>query len=135
VEPLADVRRADARCAKIGGPDCIAQCFQVRTYRGEPLPSSLARNLLSNKADRSALGDKLVEDGPKVSMVCGAELFAGGAERLAREAGGPDESIPSGKFAGKGPTADSGEEMVLGISFEVFRISLLNWSLVDNAIR
>jgi hypothetical protein len=35
-EPLADVRRADARSAQIGGPDGIAQAFQVSAYSGEP---------------------------------------------------------------------------------------------------
>jgi hypothetical protein len=48
VKPLADVRCADARSAQIGDDDGIAQCFQVSSYSGEPRPSSLARNLLSN---------------------------------------------------------------------------------------
>src|SRR5690606_23240450 len=36
VQTLPDVRRADARRAQIGGPHGISQCFQVRTYSGEP---------------------------------------------------------------------------------------------------
>jgi hypothetical protein len=86
VEPLADVRRADARSAQIGGPDGISQCFQVSAYSGEPSPSSLARNLLSNNDWREALGDKVVEEWPEVARVCDAELFAGGAEGLAGKA-------------------------------------------------
>ena len=39
VEPLPDVRRPDARSAQIGGPDDIAQCFQVSAYSGEPAPA------------------------------------------------------------------------------------------------
>jgi hypothetical protein len=42
------VRCANARSAQIGGPDGIAQRFQVIAYSGEPSPSSRARNLLSN---------------------------------------------------------------------------------------
>jgi hypothetical protein len=40
-QPLPDVGRADARSAQIGGPDGIAQLFQIMAYSGEPLPSSL----------------------------------------------------------------------------------------------
>jgi hypothetical protein len=105
------VRGADARCAKIGGPDGISQCFQVRTYSGEPLPSSLARNLLSNDDWRQVLGDEVVEDGPEVSVVIDAELLAGVTEGLAREAGSPDGSIPPCKLAGELPSADPGEEV------------------------
>jgi hypothetical protein len=39
-ESLADVRRTDARSAQIAGPDGISQFFQVRSYSGEPRPSS-----------------------------------------------------------------------------------------------
>src|SRR5690606_33298521 len=58
VKPLPDVRRADARSAQIGGPDCISQCFQVRAHSGEPSPSILARNLLSKDDWRPALIDE-----------------------------------------------------------------------------
>jgi hypothetical protein len=36
VEPLPDVRGANARRAQIGGPDGIPQRFQVSAYSGEP---------------------------------------------------------------------------------------------------
>ena len=39
VKPLSDMRRALARSAQIGGPDCITQSFQVSTYSGEPVTS------------------------------------------------------------------------------------------------
>jgi hypothetical protein len=58
VEALSDVRRTDARSAQIGGPDRIAQCFQVNAYSVEPRPASLARNLLSKDDWREALADE-----------------------------------------------------------------------------
>jgi hypothetical protein len=58
------MRSADARSAQIGGPDRISQCFQVRTYRGEPAPAKAARNLLSSDDWRSALADEVAHDGP-----------------------------------------------------------------------
>lgn len=60
VEPLADVRRTDARSAQIGGPDDIAQRFQVSAYSGEPVESSASRNLLSKHDWRAALCDEPV---------------------------------------------------------------------------
>lgn len=47
INPLADLRRADARSAQIGGPDCISTSFQVSTNSGEPFVSIAVRNLLS----------------------------------------------------------------------------------------
>ena len=35
-QSLPDMRRADARSAQIGGPDCIGQLFQVSAYSVEP---------------------------------------------------------------------------------------------------
>jgi hypothetical protein len=64
VEPLPDVRRADARSAQIGGPDGISQAFQVKPYSGEPRPASSARNLFANDDWRAALGDKPSKSGP-----------------------------------------------------------------------
>jgi hypothetical protein len=49
-QPLSDVRGADARSAQIGGPDSIAQGFQVSAYSGEPRPARAACNLLSKDA-------------------------------------------------------------------------------------
>src|SRR5690349_3117369 len=60
-EPLADMRRADARSAQICGPDFISQCFQVRSNSGEPYAAILARNLLSNDFWRLELRDESPE--------------------------------------------------------------------------
>ena len=84
VQPLADVRRADARSAQIGGPDRISQCFQVSSYSNEPFTSILARNLLSKADWRPALGDEVSKSGPKVSLVGFPFPLAGDGERLAR---------------------------------------------------
>jgi hypothetical protein len=61
---LPDVRRPDARSAQIGGPDGIAQSFQVSAYSGEPVSASRARNLLANDDWRPALGDEPMKSGP-----------------------------------------------------------------------
>jgi len=47
VEPLPDVRRADARCAQIGSRPGIAHSFQVSEHSGEPFTPSAARNLFA----------------------------------------------------------------------------------------
>lgn len=47
VEPLPDMRGADARSAQIRSPEGISQCFQVKVNKGEPIPAVTTRNLLS----------------------------------------------------------------------------------------
>lgn len=47
IEPLSDMRRADARSAQIGGPDFIGHSFQVNAYSGEPFTSIAACNLFA----------------------------------------------------------------------------------------
>jgi len=64
VKPLADMGRARARSAQIGGPDGISQTFQVNTYSSEPFTSSLALNLFSKDDWRMALGDEPMKSGP-----------------------------------------------------------------------
>ena len=114
-QPLSDVRRADARRAKIGGCDGIAQCFQVNPYRDEPVASKRARNLLSKDDWRAALADEPCEIWPQVALVVGAELLTGGAEGLAGAGSGPDGLVvgPASETEGVGPDPDAGEEMGL----------------------
>jgi hypothetical protein len=137
VEPLADVRRTDARSAHIGGPCCISHCFQVKAYSVEPSPSVLARNLLSKDCWRAALCDEPVEGRPEVPLVGEAFSLARRAERLAGAGAGPDGVVigPSGKAEGVAPDTDPREEMALS---EIAEISSLNGddrSSVNNSIR
>lgn len=64
MQPLPDMRRADARRAEIESPAGVALCFQVSVYKVEPSQAVLARNLLA-KAD-AWLSDayEMVERGP-----------------------------------------------------------------------
>ena len=112
-QALTEMRSADPRSAQIGGPDGIAQCFQVSAYSGEPRPSIRARNLLSKDDWREALGDELAEDRPEVALVVLASLESGLAERLAWEGCRPDGPVvvPSSETECKGPSANPGEEV------------------------
>jgi hypothetical protein len=58
------VRRPDAASRQSGGPDGISKLLQVMAYSGEPVPSSLARNLLASEDWRTALGDEPMNSGP-----------------------------------------------------------------------
>jgi hypothetical protein len=84
VQPLPDVRRADARSAQIGGPAGISHCFQISAYSGEPFTPILARNLLSKDRCRAALGDERVKSGPEVSLVDMALPLSRARKRLTR---------------------------------------------------
>jgi hypothetical protein len=106
VEPLADVRSADARSAQIGSCPLIGHSFQVSEYSGEPIPASLARNLLAKHDWRLAGSDEFGKDGPQVPFIFSPSAFPRNAEWLAWQACTPDWSVfrPSGKCEGKGPS-------------------------------
>jgi hypothetical protein len=118
---LSDVRSTDARSAQIRRPDGVARCFQVSLYNVEPHECSWARNLLSKYDWRSALADEVVERWPQVPLVSKPSAFACRAERLAWAGAGPHRAVswPTGKVECVSPTADAGEEVVLGVSLEV----------------
>ena len=121
VEPLPDVRRPDARSAQIGGPEGIAQCFQVSSYSGEPETPIIARNLLSKDRWRSALGDESNHLRPEVTFVLFAALFACARERLTGTGAGPDWPVigPPGEPERVAPSADTGKHVDLGSSVKV----------------
>jgi hypothetical protein len=131
------VRSADARRAKIGRPDCISHGFQVSPNSVEPVSAKRARNLFSKDDWRAALRDEAVELGPEMSLVVGAALLAGGAERLAGAASGPHESVvcPASQSKSVGPDADPGEEVRLRVATEVIGLHLDDGAGVDVARR
>jgi hypothetical protein len=135
-EPLADVRGARARSAQIGGPDGIAQSFQVSAYTGEPPSPSRARNLLSKDDWRAALGDEPKELWPKMSMVSFPQALAGGAEGLAGAGARPDGEVggESGEAQGLGPASDPGKEVALGEASKVICLHLQDAAVVDGGL-
>ncbi len=118
-QALADVRRARARSAKIGGPDGISSAFQVSAYSGEPFKAIASRDLLSKDRCRAALGDEAVKSGPEVSFVGMALPLSCARKRLTGTGAGPDGTAPSGEGEGEGPAADAGEEVALVVAKEV----------------
>jgi hypothetical protein len=136
VEPLPDVRRADARSAQICGPDSISHRFQVSAYSGDPSSPSLARNLFSKDDWRAALRDEASELGPQVTLVFISASFACDGEWLAGTRSGPNRLIirPSGKAQGVTPSTNACEEVALGESEKIARSDVRNASLVHLAI-
>ena len=136
-EPLPDVGCARARSAQIGGPDNISQCLQVSAYSGEPFPSSLTRNLLANDCWRSALFDKLVENGPQVSFIFMSSLFTGLRKWLARKRRSPhgSELRHPGKLQRVRPATDACEEVALRVPLQIFRAYVCNAAGIDMTVR
>jgi len=131
VQPLSNVRRADARSAQIGGPAGISCAFQVSTNSGEPLAPILSRNLLSKDRCRPALGDEAVKSGPEVSFVGMAFVLSCARNRLTRAGTSPDWFAPAGEAKGKRPASDAGEEMALVVAGEVTCANVGNASFVN----
>ena len=136
MQPLSDVRSADARSAQIRSPAGVTRPLQVSAYKVEPPESILARNLLSKDDWRLALGDEVVEGGPKVPLVSKPRSLACRGERLARAGSGPDGATlwPSGELEREAPSADPGEEVALGEACQLCGCDVLDGSLVHNSV-
>ena len=72
-----------------------------------------------------------------MAFVGGAESFPRDAEGLARARSGPNRSIcwPLCELEGKRPSADSGEEMALGVGFEFIGGNFCDATGIDVAWR
>jgi hypothetical protein len=136
VEPLPDVRSANARRALITRPDGVARCFQVRRYKVEPREAVSTRNLFSKDRVRASLRDEPVPERPYVPLISKPKPFACAAERLAWAGAGPDRAIvrPSGPAKGEAPDTDAGKEMVLIVSVEVAWKDVAHVSIVNIAV-
>jgi hypothetical protein len=115
VEPVADVRRTDARRRERDRPEGVTHGFQVIAYKVDPRVCVLACNLLSKDDCRATLFDEVMEVGPEVPLVSKPSSLACRAERLARTGTRPNRSVvaPSGSPEGLGPNANACEEMAL----------------------
>jgi len=102
----------------------------------QPLKPWFFTNLFTKYDSRSALADKIEEDGPKVPLVVNPLSLSSSAEWLAGAASCPHWAavVPPSQSSCVGPSSDSCEEVALGESFEFIGLNLLNASLVNFAI-
>jgi hypothetical protein len=72
-----------------------------------------------------------------VALICELIAFAGRGEGLAGARACPNRSVvgPSGKAQGVTPTADSGEEMALGISAQVVGLDFDDGAFINFSVR
>jgi hypothetical protein len=124
---LPDVRRTDARSAKIGREAGVVLTFQVSLNKVEPSESISARNLLAVDAPRAALADEVEPCRPEVPLVSKPSSFACRAERLARTGTSPNRSVsPVGHVERVVPNADSGKEVTAVECSKVIWANVLN---------
>jgi hypothetical protein len=83
----------------------------------------------------TTFSDKSQELWPQVSAVVGAFLLAGGAERLAGAASGPNWNVnwPAGETERFGPTADPCEKVTLRESRKLFRSDIRDALSIDHS--
>jgi hypothetical protein len=122
------MRRPDAASRYTNRPAGVAFSLQVSLNKVEPSVVNRCFNLLTKDDSRAALADEIEPDRPEVSIISGAFLRAGGAERLARATARPNRSVlgPSGKAQGVAPAAKTGEEMALNKSGKVTGSNILD---------
>ena len=128
VQPLSDVRCAEARSAGIDRPEGVVRSFQVSRHKVEPSEAVLACNLFAKDDARSALRDEAEERGPEVAGIRRTAALPGCGERLTWAAPGPDRAVirPASKPKGVGPDADASEKMALGELGKIGRFNILD---------
>jgi len=133
VLPFADLRRTEACSRGNDRPDGVVVCFHVSRNKVEPSRAVLTRDLFSKEFCRTALADEMVPVGPEVPLIIKPAALACRAERLARATARPHRPCikPSGPAQGKGPDADSREEMALGVSSQVTGANVADISFID----
>lgn len=136
-QPLPDVRRTDARSAKIDRPDGVTRSFQVSVNKVEPLKAVAACNLLAKHDARTALRDETEPDGPEMPLVRKSESASSRAEWLARTTARPDRPTvrPAGETQCARPRPDAGEEVALIIAGKFLRRDIANIPFIDIARR
>lgn len=127
------MRGTDARRRKRDRPEGVTQGFQVIVYKVDPRISVFARNLLSKDDWRLALADEVIPGRPEVPLIIKSSSFACRAERLARTGTGPNRSIVGPACAPEGmrPDADTGEEVALCVSANIFWSNIFNAPFID----
>ena len=136
VQPLPDVRRADARSAYINRPAGVIRCFQIMRYSIPPPQGSRACNLFAKDRARAALADEPEEHGPQVPVVGFRESLAGVGKWLAGAGTRPDGPVvgPSSQAKGKRPAPDPGEEVALDVSGELAGVDVCDASFVNSSM-
>ena len=135
VNPLPEVRCADAVCAKYRRPAGVAFPLQVSEYSVEPSAANRRFNLLSKHRWRVALADEPIEVGPEVARVSIAEPFSRFRPRLAGARPGPDGSAvgPAGESQRQVPASDSGKEVAAVVSLKIMRSYFLDAPCIDGS--
>jgi hypothetical protein len=135
-QPVPSVRGADARSREYGRPDGVVFSFQISRYKVEPVAANRCVNLLAKDDARAALADEPMPGGPEVPLVIKRSSFACRGERLARTGTGPNRSSirPSGESKRERPTADTGEEVGLGVAAHVARVHVPDAALINVSI-
>ena len=134
-------------CYPLRGPTLAAgrsaapQAYPTRS-RSARTPASHSRpRLLATCSPKSVAGRRSAmsrqKSGPQVSSIGMAFPLSSARKRLTGNGAGPDGQLvgPSGEPEGMAPTADPGEEMTLGVAFEVIRRNLFDAPLVHVAGR
>ena len=104
-------------------PAGVADAFQVSSDSVEPILANRCRNLLSHEDSWPSGTGEAKQVGPQMPIVIGSALLSRDAERLARRGAGPEFPVvgPSSKSGCEAPSADSGEEMALGVTGKIGR--------------
>ena len=136
VEPLPDVRGANACRCKIRSPEGVTRSFQLSTYSVEPSECRFARNLLSKDRCRSALFNEPEPVGPEMSFIGYSLSFARDGVRLAWAGARPDLAIvwPACQPERPAPDADPGKKVRLSEAGDVLDTEVDDAPALDNAV-
>jgi hypothetical protein len=140
VQPLPDVRSADAARSKYDLPNGVLFLFQVSLNKVEPAVSNRRCNLLAKDSSRAALADEPCPFRPEMTRVCKPRSFACRAKGRAGAASRPHFAFvgPSSLPEREAPESSASEEVALGISqkfvcFDIGNAPLIHVSRRDGS--
>ena len=122
------LRTSKAASVQHNRPSGVVVRLKVGSHTVEPAKPVASCNLFAKDRARLALADEPEHLRPEVPMVGFTLPLPGGAEWLAGAGAGPNRPawIPYGKLQGKRPSADSGEQVNLGVSSEFIGFQFLD---------
>ena len=135
-DAVAPVRGVDGASWNNNRPAGVAFAFQVSENSIEPQRDE-ASNVFAQEYSGSRLCNKAMQFRPEVTVVGLRALVAGDAERLAGESPGPQRCIirPGREAGGVGESADTSEEVALGVTADVVCGNRSDVAVIDVADR
>jgi hypothetical protein len=135
IESVPFMWRVDRESRDINRPCRVPTALQIRADSVEPIVAKRARNLFSHNFTGPDGVNEAIKVRPQMPWIICSRLSSSAAKRLARAGAAPKRSLirPPSHSGGGAPSADSGEEVALGVACEVMGLNVLDGASINIA--